>query len=149
MLAGFTLAPVPFSFKVARMNCVASVFVRFWSKERGRPKPEIPFFGLSLLRNQTETLVTQTSAYTNKWMDEKNFGWLFGWVGGWLYAWLCVRINRYRIRPSRSMRTASEWNFTTVTWHDFYVFMPQVFNWTSPFLKISSRVKAFWKSRSS
>ena len=43
--------------------CVASVSVRFWSKERGaslaRPKPRIPFLGLSLLRNQTETLATQ------------------------------------------------------------------------------------------
>ena len=53
---------------------IASVSVRFWSKERGtrvkdrakdgvseraRPKPRIPFLGLSLLRNQTETLATQ------------------------------------------------------------------------------------------
>ena len=60
--------------------CVASVSVRFRSKERGRrvkdrakngaskralvsllarPKPIIPFPGLSLLRNQTDTLATQ------------------------------------------------------------------------------------------
>ena len=65
--------------------CVASVSVRFRSKERGtrvkdrakngeksphfhslalvtylaRPKPRIPFLGLSMLRNQTETLATQ------------------------------------------------------------------------------------------
>ena len=49
---------------------VASVSVRFRRKERGtrvkdrvsflaRPKPRIPFLGLSLLRNQTETLATQ------------------------------------------------------------------------------------------
>ena len=41
----------------------ASVSVRFWRKERGtslaRPKPRIPFLGLCLLRNQTETLATQ------------------------------------------------------------------------------------------
>ena len=67
------------------LACVASVSVRFRSKERGtsqrprekafpcglgakneervkdraRPKPRIPFLGLSLLRNQTETLATQ------------------------------------------------------------------------------------------
>ena len=66
--------------------CVASVSVRFRSKERGtrvkgrakngvseralvsflaRPKPRIPFLGLSLLRNQTETLATQASHYVN------------------------------------------------------------------------------------
>ena len=65
--------------------CVASVSVRFRSKERGtrvkdrakngaskragsflaiasflaRPNPKIPFLGLSLFRNQTETLATQ------------------------------------------------------------------------------------------
>ena len=57
------------------LACVASVSVRFRSKERGtrvkmaqakalvsfltRPKPRIPFFGHSLLQNQTETLATQ------------------------------------------------------------------------------------------
>ena len=64
------------------LACVASVSVRFRSKERGkrvkdrakngpylhflalvsflaRPKPKIPFLGLSLLPNQTETLATQ------------------------------------------------------------------------------------------
>ena len=73
------------------LACVASVSVRFRSKERGtrvkdrakngvskragrgyfhflalvsflaRPKPRIPFLGLSLLRNQTETLATQAT----------------------------------------------------------------------------------------
>ena len=50
--------------------CVASVSVRFRSKEKwhfhflalvsflARPKPRILFLGLSLLRNQTETLAT-------------------------------------------------------------------------------------------
>ena len=74
-----------------RVGCVASVSVRFRSKERGgtrvkdrakngvskralsvfgscfisrRPKSRIPFLDLSLLRNQTETLVTQA-----KWRD--------------------------------------------------------------------------------
>ena len=41
---------------------VASVSVRFWSKERGtslaRLKPRIPFLGLCLLLNLTETLAT-------------------------------------------------------------------------------------------
>ena len=46
------------------LACVASVSVRFRSKQRGtkvkmaqakeRPKPRIPFLGLSFLRNQTE-----------------------------------------------------------------------------------------------
>ena len=85
------------SFDWARLKiaCVASVSVRFRSKERGtrvkkwggggeerkfpsfpspfpsfilalfsflaRPKPRIPLLGLSLLRNQTETLATQAS----------------------------------------------------------------------------------------
>ena len=55
--------------------CVASVSVRFRSKERGtrakdrakmalvsfiaRPKPKIPSLGLSLIRNQKEELATQ------------------------------------------------------------------------------------------
>ena len=59
--------------------CVASVSVRFTRKERGtrvkdreksdaskalvsfleRSKPKVPFFGISLLRNQTEALATQ------------------------------------------------------------------------------------------
>ena len=69
------------------LACVASVSVRFKSKERGtrvkdrakngaskragrgwalvsflaRPKPRILFLGLSLLRNQTETLATQAT----------------------------------------------------------------------------------------
>ena len=67
------------------LACVASVSLRCRSKERGtrvkdrtkngaskragmalvsflaRPKPRIPFLGLSLLRNQTETLATQAS----------------------------------------------------------------------------------------
>ena len=37
--------------------CVASVSAREMKRER--PKPRIPFLGLSLLRNQTETLATQ------------------------------------------------------------------------------------------
>ena len=57
--------------------CVASVSVRFRSKERGTRvkdrakngsrlishaiKPKIPFHGLFLLRNQTETLATQAN----------------------------------------------------------------------------------------
>ena len=88
------------------LACVASISVRFRSKERGarvkdreskragrgwrrkegnpvsflplpsplfnllalvpflpRPKPKIPFFGLSLLRNQTETLATQAKPF--------------------------------------------------------------------------------------
>ena len=90
----------------AYIACVASVSVRFRTK-RGRPKREIPFLGLSLLQNRTETVATKANAYTSKWMDKKVFGWLFPWVGGWLYAWLCVRINSYRRRPSRPMRTAS------------------------------------------
>ena len=60
------------------LACVASVSVRFRSKERGtrvkdratngsrfisRPvKPKIPFLGLSLLRNLTETLATQATS---------------------------------------------------------------------------------------
>ena len=67
------------------LPCVASVSVRFQSKEPGArvkdrakkgrviqhffalvrffagPKPKISFLGLSLLRNQTETLATQAS----------------------------------------------------------------------------------------
>ena len=67
-----------FSF-CAAVACVASVSVRFPSKERGtivkdraknqkwclkkvQPKPKIPFLGLILLRNHTETFVTQASA---------------------------------------------------------------------------------------
>ena len=67
--------------------CVASVSVRFRSKERGtrvkdrakngaseralvpflaRPKPKIPFLGLSLLRNQTEALATQAKIFVVK-----------------------------------------------------------------------------------
>ena len=57
----------------AVLACVASVSVRFKSKERGTrvkdrakngasKKPKVPFRGLSLLRNQTETLATQASA---------------------------------------------------------------------------------------
>ena len=61
-----------------KLACVASVSVRFRSKERGtrvkdrakngvswllfhfsRGNPRIPFLGLSLLRNQTETLPSQ------------------------------------------------------------------------------------------
>ena len=48
------------------LACVPSVSVRFRSKEEGtrlkmtqakeRPKPRIPFLGLSFLRNQTETI---------------------------------------------------------------------------------------------
>ena len=51
------------------LACVTSVSVRFRSKERGtkvkmaqakeRPKPRIPFLGLSFLRNQTETIATR------------------------------------------------------------------------------------------
>ena len=53
------------------LACVASVSVRFRSKERGtkvkmaqakeRPKPRIPFLGLSFLRNQTETIATRAT----------------------------------------------------------------------------------------
>ena len=53
------------------LACVASVSVRFRSKERGtkvkmaqakeRPKPRIPFLGLPFLRNQTETIATQAT----------------------------------------------------------------------------------------
>ena len=59
--------------------CVASVSVRFRSKERGTRvkdrakngsrlishaiKPKIPFHGLFLLRNQTETLATQATIW--------------------------------------------------------------------------------------
>ena len=60
------------------LACVASVSVQFRRKERGtrvkdreksgflalvsflaRSKPKVPFLGISLLRNQTETLATQ------------------------------------------------------------------------------------------
>ena len=68
--------------------CVASVSVRFRSKERGarvkdrakngvstflaRPNPRIPFLGLSLLRNQTETLATQAKYMSiNKMITRK------------------------------------------------------------------------------
>ena len=64
-----------------KVTCVASVSVQFSSKEQGtrvkdrakngaslalvsflaRPKPRIPFLGLSLLRNQMETLATQAT----------------------------------------------------------------------------------------
>ena len=60
----------------AYIACVASVSVRFRTK-RGRPKREIPFLGLSLLQNRTETVATKANAYTSKWMDKKVFGWLF------------------------------------------------------------------------
>ena len=64
------------------LACVASVSVRFRRKERGpkvkdlaksgsskralvsflaRSKPKVPFLGISLLRNQTETLATQAN----------------------------------------------------------------------------------------
>ena len=64
------------------LACVASVSVQFRRKERGtrvkdreksgaskralvsflaRSKPKVPFLGLSLLRNQTETLATQAT----------------------------------------------------------------------------------------
>ena len=64
--------------------CVANVSVRFRSKERrtrlkdrakngaskravlARPKPRIPFLGLSLLRNQTETLATQARYFVER-----------------------------------------------------------------------------------
>ena len=65
--------------------CIANVSVQFRSEEQGtrvkdrakngtlfyflalisfpaRPKPKIPFLGLSLLRNQTEALATQASS---------------------------------------------------------------------------------------
>ena len=57
--------------KILILACVASVSVRFRSKERGtkvkmaqakeRPKPRIPFLGLSFLRTQTETIATQAT----------------------------------------------------------------------------------------
>ena len=65
--------PDPPSYAPVLVACVASVSVRFRSKERGtrvkmalvsflvRPKPRIPFLGLSLLRNQTKTLSTQAT----------------------------------------------------------------------------------------
>ena len=56
---------------VASVASVASVSVRFHSKERGTrvknraengaAKTENPVFGLSLIRNQTETLATQAN----------------------------------------------------------------------------------------
>ena len=64
---------IPPSYAPVLVACVASVSVRFRSKERGtrvkmalvsflvRPKPRIPFLGLSLLRNQTKTLSTQAT----------------------------------------------------------------------------------------
>ena len=42
--------------EIVSVACVASVSVRF-----ARPKPRIPFLGLTLLRNQTETLATQAT----------------------------------------------------------------------------------------
>ena len=63
----------PPSYAPVLVACVASVSVRFRSKERGtrvkmalvsflvRPKPRIPFLGLSLLRNQTKTLSTHAT----------------------------------------------------------------------------------------
>ena len=64
--------------------CVASVSVRFQSKKRGSRvkdrakssrfrssfravKTENPFLGLSLLRNQTETLATQANDSQSDW----------------------------------------------------------------------------------
>ena len=71
------------------LACVASVSVRFRRKERGtrvkdreksgasifhflalvsflaRSKPKVPFLGISLLRNQTETLATQANRALN------------------------------------------------------------------------------------
>ena len=63
------------------LACVASVSVQFRSKERGTRvkdrakngcllishaiKPKIPFHGLFLLRNQTETLATQATDNSN------------------------------------------------------------------------------------
>ena len=64
---------IPPSYAPVLVACVASVSVRFRSKEQGtrvkmalvsflvRPKPRIPFLGLSLLRNQTKTLSTQAT----------------------------------------------------------------------------------------
>ena len=64
---------IPPSYAPVLVACGASVSVRFRSNERGRrvkmalvsflarPKPRIPFLGLSLLRNQTETLATQAT----------------------------------------------------------------------------------------
>ena len=80
-------ALLPARVKLApAIACVASVSVRFRSKERGTrvkdraknghfhflalvsflawPKPRIPFLGLSMLRNQTETLATQATLAT-------------------------------------------------------------------------------------
>ena len=80
----------------ANVACVASVSAQFRSKERGtrvkdrgkngaskralsffgsyfikiRPKPRIPFLGLSLLRNQTETLATQATANGEKFPED-------------------------------------------------------------------------------
>ena len=64
---------IPPNYAPVLVACVASVSVRFRSKEREtrvkmalvsflvRPKPRIPFLGLSLLRNQTKTLSTQAT----------------------------------------------------------------------------------------
>ena len=64
---------IPPNYAPVLVACVASVSVRFRSKERGtrvkialvsflaRPKPRIPFLGLSLLRNQAKTLSTQAT----------------------------------------------------------------------------------------
>ena len=80
------------------LPCVASVSVRFQSKEPGarvkdrakkgrviqhffafvrffaRPKPKISFLGLSLLRNQTETLAKQASWPRPRWRKPPNNG---------------------------------------------------------------------------
>ena len=66
--------------------CVASVSVRFRSKERGTrvkdrakngaflagSKPKVAFLGLALLRNQTETLATQATFFTDTEIQRSN-----------------------------------------------------------------------------
>ena len=68
--------PDPPSYAPVLVACVASVSVRFRSKERGtrvkmalvsflvRPKPRIPFLGLSLLRNQTKRFRPRLLSWT-------------------------------------------------------------------------------------
>ena len=52
--------------------CVESVSAREMNRER--PKPRIPFLGLSLLRNQTETLATQAINSVDPFISEPGTG---------------------------------------------------------------------------
>ena len=42
-----------------------------------RPKPTVPFLGLSLLRNETDTLVTQAKMYVSRRMFRTEIQCLF------------------------------------------------------------------------